>query len=432
MNSKLLDAIIIGAGHSGLSASYFLRQFGLQHIVIERGRIGESWRSQRWDSFTLNTPNGMNLLPGVDYTGDDPEGFCPSGDFVSFLEAYTAKFHLPVVKQSLVVSLQKPERESYFTVNVSENGVFKEYKAWQVIICSGDQNKRKTPSFAEKLPPGFVQLHTGEYRNGSQLPDGAILVVGSGQSGCQITEDLLQSGRKVFLSSSLVARIPRRYRGKDLMDWLMMLGFFDLETEHVNDPKVFAMKAPLLSGIGKHGHTLSLQYLGGKGAVILGSMENADDLQIYFKPNAIGNLKFGDEFSKKVKDMIDDFILKNQLAAIPPEDDPADMPGMDASFISPGTSLNLKGNNIKSIIWTTGFSADFDYIKLPVLGNNLKPEHRNGISGVDGLYFLGIHWLRSRKSGLIAGIKNDAEFIAEKVSEYSRQKHENKYNLPIL
>ena len=422
MKKNIFETIIIGGGHAGLSASYYLKTLGIKHIVFERGRVGESWRSQRWDSFLMNTSNRVNVLPGDNYTGKFPEGFCTAGSFVSSLEAYVSKFELPVAEQVEVISLEKEEGQPYFTVIVSEKGIQKNYKSRQVIICSGGQNEKKIPAFATNLPAGIAQLHAGQYRNASQLPDGAVLVTGSAQSGCQITEDLLDSGRKVFLSTSMVARIPRRYRGKDCIDWLLMMGFFNLKTQEVADPKVFSMKPPQLSGTGDGTRTMSLQDLARKGAVILGRMIDVNENKILFNKDAHEHVKFADEFSKKAKDMIDGFISKNQLTAPPPDEDPADMPDTNAACASSIISLTLKDHNIQSIIWSTGFNSNFSYVKFPVLDTNGNPIHKNGMTEIEGLYFLGLPWLRSRKSALINGIKDDAEFITDRVYKYARQR----------
>ena len=193
------------------------------------------------------------------------------------------------------------------------------------------------------------------------------------------------------------------------------MNFFDVKTETVTDPKVLAMKVPLLSGIGKQGHTLSYQLLAKKGVTILGKMENADAQNVFFDSNASNHVKFGDGFSQKAKGMVDEFILKNNLSAPAPEEDSADMPDNDASCASSITSLNLKEQNIKTIIWTTGFNGDFSYLKLPVFDNDGNPQHKNGLSDFKGLYYLGFPWLRMRKSGMIFGINDDATFIADAV-----------------
>ena len=421
MTSNFFEAIVVGAGHAGLSASYYLKQHAIHHIVFERGKIGESWRSQRWDSFALNTSNRISLLPGDFYTGDQPECFASAKEFANSLEAYASKFKLPVKEHATVINITRHVGEKNFVVTVSENNIVKAYQSRQIIICSGCQNTKRLPAFTNKISTDIKQLHASEYRNASSLPDGAVLVVGSAQSGCQITEDLLDAGRKVYLSTCAVARLPRRYRGKDIMDWLIKIGFFDMKTADVTDPRMFYMPAPQVSGTGKYGHTVSLQQLARRGTVILGRMESAAAENAFFMLNAREHVRCGDEFSKKVKDMVDEFISKNQLVFPDPEEDVADIPDPDATWVSNTSSINFRENNIRSIIWTTGFGKDFSYVDLPVFDKQGNPQHSEGVSSVEGLYFLGLSWLRMRKSGVIYGISEDAEYIGHKVYQYSKE-----------
>jgi putative flavoprotein involved in K+ transport len=239
--------------------------------------------------------------------------------------------------------------------------------------------------------------------------------VGSAQSGCQIAEDMASAGRKVYLSTSPVGRVPRRYRGKDIVDWLLMMDFYNLPTETVTDPAVLAAKVPLVSGIGQHGHTLSLQWLSEQGVVILGKMENADGNTIYFKNNAHEHVKFGDAFSKKIKETVDDFVKKNNILTPDPENDPADLPDVNSLCASAITSVSLKNLDINTIIWTTGFTGDFSYLKVPAFDIEGNPRHKEGLTAIRGMYFIGLPWQRMRKSGIIFGIADDAEFIAGKV-----------------
>ena len=419
MYASSLDAIVVGAGHAGLSISYHLKDLHLNHLVLEKGRIGDTWHNQRWDTFKLNTPNKWNLLPGQENMFPDSEGFCSASEFAAFLEGYSSKFQLPVIENCEVVSVEGVTGSKIFSVYVSENGTAKNYQCKQIVVASGGQNIKSIPSFFRNISPEIVQLHTSEYRNAHALPDGAILVIGSAQSGVQIAEDLIAGDRKVFISTSQVPRVPRRYRGKDIVDWLVLSGFYDLRTIDVTDPLILKMKQPQVSTVGLQGHTLSLQGLARNGAVILGKTENTDGTDIFLQPNAMTNIRFADEFSKKIKLMIDDYIQKSQLYAPPPEKDPDDVPFESGSFASDSISLNLKENNITSIIWATGFTGDFSYLKLPVFNGNRMPGHNNGISNTEGLYFLGLPWLRKRKSGIILGIEEDTIFMAEQILEHS-------------
>jgi putative flavoprotein involved in K+ transport len=415
INSSVLDVIVIGAGHAGLSISYYLKENHYDHLVFEQGKIGNSWSRQRWDSFKLNTPNKFNLLPSQESIFLDDEGFCTASEFLSSLDEYIRKYQLPVHEGSKVLSVEKLSGSGDFSVLVSNNGMVGYYKCKQIVVASGIQNIKNVPSFSKNISQGVLQLHTSEYRNPASLPDGAVIVVGSAQSGVQIAEDLLAGGRKVFISTSRVGRFPRRYRGKDIVEWLSITGFFDMKTTDVSDPGILSMRQPQISTTGLNGHTLSLQSLAQNGAVILGKIENADAGTIYLQPNAADHVRFADESSMKTKKMIDEFIQKTGLTAPQPEEDPDDHPDKDASCASSLPSLNLSENNITTIIWATGFTGDFSYLKFPVLNNFGIVQHYNGISEIAGIYFLGLPWLRKRNSGIIMGIKEDAEFIANRL-----------------
>lgn len=431
MNNSVLDVIVVGAGQAGLSAGYYLTKHNLHHLIFERGKIAESWRSQRWDSFVVNSPDNLNLLPGDYNISSSQERFTPKDEFVSALNVYASKHHLPVKEHTRVVSIDMLSGDHYFTCTVSENGSIKNYKSRQVILCSGAQSEKKVPQFAAKLPQHIKQMHSSEYRNAAQFPDGAILVVGGGQSGCQIAEDLALDGRKVYLSTSMVPRVPRRYRGKDIMDWLHITKFFEVRTSEVTDPEMFKMTPPQLTGTGGGKKTISLQSLAKKGIIILGRTKEIKDRHVYFHRDAAKHVQFADEFSNKVKGIIDDFIEKNRLNVPAPEEDIADMPDTNLMCISPVTSLNLEEEHISAVIWTTGYNAGFNYVKLPVFDDEGNPEHQDGITETKGLYFLGLPWQRKRKSSLIFGVDDDAAFICEQVHQFSVRQTSNNISQKI-
>lgn len=412
--NRVLDVVIVGAGHAGLSISYLLKSQGLNHIVFERNTIGESWKSKRWDSFKLNTANHKTTLPGMTYAGDKPEEFYTAKEFVEVLENYQAKFQLPVEENSRVISLEKNEVGNFFITKVLKKGKEEIYQSKQVVVCSGNQNERKIPEITKNISADVVQIHASEYKNPSQLPKGAIIVVGSAQSGCQIAEDLAEAGRKVFLATSSVGRTPRRYRGKDIVDWLSMMNFYRSKTDEA-DQKTISMPIPLLSGVGQYGHTLSYQLLAKKGITLVGKLENGDDKSVFFTDDSTANVKFGDAVSTQIKLMLNKFIQDNNLAAPEPETDNADEPDLNGSCASSITSLNFKEQNISSIIWTTGFTGNFSYLQLPVFDDKGNPKHKNGISEIKGLFFLGLSWLRTRGSGMVFGSNDDAEFIADEL-----------------
>jgi len=419
MTETLFDAIVVGAGYSGLAASYHLKEYGLRHIIFERGKIGESWRSQRWDSFRFNSTNKLNVLPGEDPEPADPDSFSSAPAFVSALEHYVRSHQLPVVEGSKVISIEKPEE--IFIVSVLNNNEIKNYFSKQVLIASGIANEIKIPSLAKNISTDIMQLHTSEYKNADQLPDGAVLVVGGAQSGCQIVEDLLHAGREVYLSTSMVGRIPRWYRGRDIFYWVTETKFYDIKAEEIKDPRMLELRPPQVSGTGSGRDSMSLQSLAKKGAIILGKMNDANESTVFFQQDAAEHVKFGDEFSQKIKKLIDDHITENNLSAPPAHYDEADIPDVEARCASKITSLDLKENNINTIIWSTGFDHDHSYIKLPVFDDKGKLIHKDGIPGCPGLYFLGYPWLRNRKSPILFGIIEDAKFVVDKLYDHAKQ-----------
>jgi putative flavoprotein involved in K+ transport len=419
MADSLFDVIVVGAGYSGLAASYHLKGYNLDHIVFERGKIGESWRSQRWDSFRFNSTNKLNVLPGDDPAPADPDSFSSASAFVSALEHYVGSHQLPIVENSKVISIEKPGE--VFIVSVSCNNEIKKYFCKQVLIASGVANEIKIPSLANNISKDIKQLHTSEYKNAHQLPNGAVLVVGSAQSGCQITQDLLHAGRKVFLSTSMVGRIPRWYRGKDIFYWIKETKFFDIKAEEIGDPGMLELRPPQITGTGSGRDSMSLQSIAKNGAVILGKMNSTAGTTVFFQENAAQHVKFADEFSQRIKKLIDDYIIENNLPAPPPHYDEADIPDVDASCASTITSLDLKENDINTIIWSTGFDHDHSYIKLSVFDDKGKLIHKDGIPGFPGIYFLGYPWLRTRKSPILFGIIEDVKFVVDKLSKYSKE-----------
>lgn len=419
MMQAIFDVIVVGAGYSGLAASYHLKDYGLNHIIFERGKIAESWRSQRWDSFRFNSTNKLNILPGQGPEPADPDLFPSASIFVAALGRYVKINQLPVVENSKVISIENPG--GVFVVSVLNNNEIKRYSCKQVLIASGVANEIKIPSLAKSVSKDIKQLHTAEYKNADQLPAGGVLVVGGAQSGCQITEDLLHAGRKVYLSTSMVGRLPRWYRGRDIFYWVTETKFYDIKAEEINDPKILELRPPQVSGTGTGRDSMSLQSLARKGAVILGKMKDANETTVFFGQDAVEHVKFADEFSRKIKKMVDDFIIENNLSAPPPHYDEADVPDIDACCASNITSLDLKENNINTIIWSTGFDHDHSYIKLPVFDDKGRLIHKDGIPVFPGIYFLGYPWLRTRKSPILFGIIEDVKFVVDHLYSCSKK-----------
>lgn len=418
---ELLDSVIVGAGQAGLGTSYYLHRDRRQHIVFERGRIGETWLSQRWDSFQLNSPNFMNVLPGLAYEGPESIGFWRRDELVQYFQRYVEFFHLPVRTGVTVISVERTKDEKHFIVKTRIEGQAEDsVVSRSVVVASGIQQTPKIPAMRSRIPHNITQLHTAQYRSASVLPPGAVVVVGSGQSGCQIAEELVSVGRSVYLCTSKVGRSPRRYRGRDLLEWWVDMKRYDVTLASLEDKSVSRAPQPLISGLGRSGHTISLQHLARQGAVILGRLLEVDSGTLIVSDEAAAHVRYGDDFSQQLKDEIDHYIEKAGLVAPPLEDDPADAPDPQAECASPLLRLNLREAKVSTVIWATGFTADFSWIHLPVLDAEGKPIHQRGVSPIPGLYFIGFPWLSTRKSGIIYGIEEDARYIAGAISEQLR------------
>ena len=409
------DAIIIGAGQAGLSSSYFLAKSGLKHLVLEKSSIGNSWRSQRWDSFVVNTPNYLNGLPYSDPVGTIPDAFCSKDELVESFENYSKKFNLPIILDANVIFVGKPKNSDDFIVKMKQGSDEKEFRSKSVVIASGIMQTPKIPLISKKIPNSILQLHAGNYRNPSEIPKGSVVVVGGGQSGCQIVEDLQKAGKQVYLCTSKVGRIPRRYRGKEIDDWLIDSGFFDITFAELEDKNMALATQPQVSGIGRYGHTVSLQKLHNEGVILLGKLENIENGNLILKSNLHEHISFADEISNGIKKMIDEYIVKNNISTKKSEEDSADIKWDREKYPLSPEILNLQSAEIGTVIWCTGFTADFSWIKLPVLNESGFPIHKRGISQIPGLYFVGFPWLSKRKSGLIYGVAEDAEYISTQV-----------------
>src|SRR5258708_25186042 len=274
MNERA-EVVIIGGGQAGLALSYYLTQQGRTHLVLEQGRVGETWRSGRWDSFTLITPNWMTQLPGFPYQGDDPDGFMPRENIAAYLEQYAASFNAPLQCGIRVTTVrQQPGGDGYLVE--AEQMTF---EARTVVLATGAYPKPKLPTASTALPVHLCQMHTSEYRNPQTLPSGAVLVVGTRQSGCQIAEELHQSGRQVYLATSICGRDRRRYRGRDSSWWLTRMGFFDRTIDQLPSPNAALGCSPQLSGA-QGGHDINLRQFAREGIILLGHLQAVQGKQI--------------------------------------------------------------------------------------------------------------------------------------------------------
>jgi putative flavoprotein involved in K+ transport len=391
------ECVVVGAGPAGLATSAALNERGVDHVVLERHEIGHSWRTQRWDSFRLNTPGWCNLMLG-DVERDD---YSTGPEVVARLDGLAED--LPVQQNTPVESLDGAGTEYVLRTPSGE------LRTPAVVLATGDQNVPRVPAIAQHLPEWVQQLHAAEYRNADQLPDGAVLVVGSAQSGCQIAEDLVAAGRKVYLATSRVSRFRWHYRGRDTMEWLTDVGFFDQRPQDLEDAAMVHAAQPIVASGGR---SLSLQLLGRSGVTLLGRIVSVDGRTITFDDSAVANVRFGNEFADRVCTMIDTLIERTGVDAPPAEPDESGGP----VAVEVGTALDFQAAGVTSIVWCTGFTGDFSWVHRPVLNDVGLPHHDGGASNEPGLWFVGLKWLSSRKSGILFGFPDDAAAIADQVT----------------
>ena len=409
------DVVVIGGGQAGLGAGYYLRAAGRKFVIFESGRVGETWRSQRWDSFAVNTPNWANLLPGDRYDGDEPDGFYRRDELVDYFEAYAGKFELPVV-EGVTVTGVVASGDVFRVTCENATGAVETVTAANVVVASGIMRKPKVPGIRERFPESLAQIHASDYRAPGDLPPGAVVVIGGGQSGCQISMDLIHASRYVYLCTSKVGRLRRRYRQRDVVEWAEDMGFWDVPVEDLSDAAIQFAAQPQVSGVGRFGSTLSLQSMARDGVQLMGRLSDVEDGVLKTDDSLAEHIAFADERSAEFTGMIENWIISSGTSAGPIEDDPNDEPAGAEVARSGITELDLVEADVGSVIWCTGFTADFDWIHARVTDESGRPVHQRGISRVPGLYFLGFPWLHSRKSGIIHGIDEDARFIAESIA----------------
>lgn len=401
------QVVVIGAGQGGLAVSYLLTQAGVRHAVLERGAIGESWRSQRWDSFFLNTPNWSNSLPGLEFSEDEPDAFGSRDELVSYLERYAERFDLPVRQHTPATRLERLSTGQYEVH--TETGTL---HTRAVVLATGSLSMPRVPAMARDLPSDILSVAAGTYRNAGALPDGAVLVVGSGQSGCQIAEDLVRGGRRVFLSASRVGRVPRVYRGRDAFAWMRDVGMLDVRVRELEDPSTQFEAQPQISGT-DGGHTISLQSLARDGVTLLGRVTGVSGNRITLGGNLLECVAFADEKSRSFKTVIDKWIAHHGVSAEPPRPDPGEPPLPDLGGSDRLRELDLRAEGVGCVIWCTGFDADWSWVEVDVFDEDGRPRHQDGVTDSRGLYFIGHPWLSQRKSGVLYGVASDAERIVD-------------------
>jgi putative flavoprotein involved in K+ transport len=396
-----IPVAIIGGGQAGLSASYYLTQQGIEHLVFEKSMAMHVWRERRWDNFCLVTPNWQCQLPGHHYTGSDPDGFMKKDEILEYLADFKGKLNAPI-RENVAVLRVSLRDDGAFDVNTSAGN----FIAGQVIAASGGYTVPVIPRFAERLPAGITQLHSEQYRNPESLPPGEILVIGAGQSGAQIAEDLHLAKRKVHLAIGNAPRCARFYRGKDVVTWLAEMQYYELPVE----------RHPLREGVRDNtnhyvtgrdgGRDIDLRKFALEGMSLYGALEALEGTSLTFKPNLQTSLDAADRVYNGINASIDKYIADNDITA-----PPASVYEAVWEPAEERATLALENTGISTIIWCIGFTPDFRWLDAPVFNGAGNPKHHRGITSQPGLYFLGLPWLHTWGSGRFSGVARDAEHV---------------------
>jgi putative flavoprotein involved in K+ transport len=397
-----IETLIIGGGQAGLAMSYYLGQMGREHLILERAGVAERWRSERWDSLTFQSPNWNIRLPGFAFQAADPDAFASRDDVLGFIKRYAALIHAPLRCGLAATALRRAPDSTHLIVETEAGHLM----ANNVVIATGPFQRP-----ADRLPIGdtALHLHSSQYRNPQTLPPGAVLVIGSGNSGAQIAEELCAAGRRVYLSVSRHRRIPRRYRGKDYIWWYEALGDGEAIVDQRQDPP----PARLLTSV-HGGHDVDLRRLATEGAVLLGRILGGRDGKLTIALDLGENLARGDASFVDFTQQADAYAARNGLE-LPPSDAATEVLRNPKKACDPILTLDLAAADISTIIWCNGFRYDFNWIDLPVFANQV-PAHRRGVTSVPGVYFLGLPWLHKLKSAFLNGVGEDAEHLAEHIS----------------
>ncbi|MBG8559051.1 NAD(P)-binding domain-containing protein [Pseudomonas qingdaonensis] len=399
-----IDTLVVGAGQAGVAMSEHLGRLGVQHLVLERNRIAEAWRTGRWDSLVANGPAWHDRFPGLEFEGLDADAFAGKDQVAAYFETYAKKIDAPIRTGVEVLKVERNEGRPGFTVQTSTGLI----EANQVVVATGPFQRPVIPPIAPQLP-GITQLHSADYHNPRQLPEGAVLVVGAGSSGVQIADELQRAGKQVYLSVGAHDRPPRAYRNRDFCWWLGVLGLWD--AEGVQPGKEHVTIA--VSGA-RGGHTVDFRKLAHQGITLVGLTRAFDQGVVSFEANLAENIARGDENYLALLDAADDYIARNGLD-LPEEPEARHMLPDPQCLTQPILELDLAKAGVSSIIWATGYSTDYSWLKVDAFKPDGKPQHQRGVSREPGIYFVGLPWLSRRGSAFIWGVWHDARHIAEHI-----------------
>jgi len=405
MPVERVKTLIVGGGQAGLAMSHMLTQRSCSHLVLERNRIAERWRTERWDGLRFQFPNWSVRLPDFPFPHSDPDGFATSREIVDFITAYAVFIAAPIRCGVSVIALRIRNGGSGFVAQTSDGPI----EADNVVVATGPYQRPFIPPLLRD-DAGIFQVHASRYINPDRLASGAVLVVGSGASGAQIAEELFRAGRRVYLSVGRHTRLPRRYRGRDLIWWLSAMGLDQTPAEKHGPDR----SKPLITGA-FGGNTIDFRRFAAEGVTLLGRVQAADQGVVMLAPDLAKRLAYGDGSYAAFLDMVDAHIERNGLEM--PEDTAARAVLPDPScLVEPLRHLDLRASGISTVVWATGYECDFGWIDVPVLNAAGEPVHSQGITEVPGMYFLGLRWLANFKSSLLSGVGKDAARLADHIA----------------
>ena len=405
MAIEKVDTLVVGGGQAGLAMSEHLSSCGVPHLVLERHRIAERWRSERWDSLVANGPAWHDRFPGMDFSDIDPDAFATKEQVADYLVAYADRISAPIRCGVEVTDLQRNVGRPGFRAETSDGVI----EASSVVSATGPFQRPIIPAVVPE-DAGITQIHSNAYRNPDRLPEGAVLVVGAGSSGTQIADELRRAGKRVYLSVGPHDRPPRSYRGRDFCWWLGVLGKWDVAAVEPGTAHV------TISVSGAHGgRTVDFRRLAAQGMTLVGMTQSFDDGVMRFAPDLADNLALGDANYLSMLDEADDYVARNGLA-LPDEPEARNIDPDPHCVTDPVLQLNLAEAGVTSIVWATGFALDFSWLRVDAFDEEGRPKHQRGISVEPGIYFLGLPWLSRRASSFIWGVWHDAKYLADHIS----------------
>lgn len=407
-----IDTLVVGAGQAGVAMSEHLTHHGVPHLVLEKKRIAEAWRSGRWDSLVANGPAWHDRFPGMMFSGCDADSFVAKEQIADYFTAYAKTFNAPIRTGVEVFSAERLDGRPGFRVETSQGII----EAQRIVAATGPFQRPTIPAIAPQ-DSAVHQIHSAQYYNPQQLPEGGVLVVGAGSSGVQIADELRRAGRAVWLSVGAHDRPPRRYRQRDFCWWLGVLGLWDAPANQPGKEHVTIA----VSGA-QGGNTVDFRQLAHQGITLVGQTQSFTEGKAFFRDDLADNIRLGDASYLALLDAADDYIARNGLTL--PEEPEARffLPDPDC-LTQPLAELDLQKAGVRSIIWATGYTTDYRWLKVNAFNEQQRPQHYRGVSSEPGVYFLGLPWLSRRGSTFIWGVWHDAKYIADQIAIQRQYQH---------